>query len=244
MTKLLLTLSQSDNQNIIKNFNLLCKAQDLRYKLDFIDSPLVELVPLGLHYSDIRNYTNIIITNNTVGAMVITCLKKYEFLKTIGPAKRNIWIVGYVCESLFQNNIFVIRHTAPNIENLLSNIPKNLYNDTIFLSSGEDEADKLPLQIKKHIVCKTIYARHLSNVDVEKDNINYIFLHSERCARILVNLLDENNLLAHLKDIIVIAINTKIEEIIKPFVKQTISPTSETIQGMIELLIQNIAGKN
>lgn len=91
-------------------------------------------------------------------------------------------------------------------------------------------------KIDRRILYNVIYRDSLP-IDINErlqKGIDFIPLYSENCAKTLIKLLLENNLLKYLENTVVIGISSKVEQVIKPYVSH--SRACKTPSEMIQIL--------
>ncbi|MDR0296890.1 MAG: hypothetical protein LBH67_02855 [Rickettsia sp.] len=226
MKSVLLTRSLEDNYDIIRELE-----QDhlKNYSFKYICSPLVEYQALPLDITLLHDYPNVIITSK-FAAKILAGHQNLE--------KKNMWVVGNSSRLILEQNNFVVQYVATNIQNLLENIPPEIYNQTIYLSSNEITQD-LPQAIKRHIIYRVKYATRLHQIAEIEKGINFILLYSQNSTKIFIELLIKNNLLKLLANSLVITISKKVANIISSFTKNVVYCDDGQPQQMLELLIYN-----
>lgn len=222
----LLTRSEEDNLEIIRNL------QPGVFK--YICSPLVQYKSLQIS-DDIGNYSDIIITSK-YAAKILTNYAKGLLLK------KNIWLVGKSSAQMLQDT-FEIQYVAANIEELMKQLPQEIYSKTIYLSSNEITKD-LPIKIKRVIIYEVEYARDLCQIDELQKGINYILLYSYNTTNTLIELFAKNNLLPLLANSTVIAISEKVADNIRFFVKNVVYCDDGKPEQMLELLLNDAKYRN
>lgn len=235
MKSVLLTRSLEDNYDIIRELE-----QDYLkdYSFNYICCPLVEYQTLPLNATSLNtilhDYPNVIITSK-FAARILAGHQNIE--------KKNMWIVGNSSKLILEQNNFVAQYVATNIQNLLANIPPEIYNQTIYLSSNEITQD-LPQAIKRHIIYQVKYATKLHQIAEIEKGINFILLYSQNSTKTFIELLIKNNLLKSLANSLVITISEKVANIISSFTKNVVYCDNGQPQQMLELLIYNAKIRN
>ena len=110
-----------------------------------------------------------------------------------------------------------------------------MFNNMVYLS-GDIISKELPDGIRREVVYKVAY---LNNLDKEviiqiKEGVNYLTAYSKNCAKTLLNLLVENNLLKYLENTKVIAISSSVGNILNQHFKNII------VTDDITLTLRNI----
>ena len=82
----------------------------------------------------------------------------------------------------------------------------------------------MPLGVTRKILYKTIYLKLLSENEITryKQGIDYIVLYSENCAKTLLKLLIENNLMNYLGNTTYIAISSKVARVFERVFKNVV----------------------
>ncbi|MDR0329561.1 MAG: uroporphyrinogen-III synthase [Rickettsia sp.] len=227
MKSVLLTRSLEDNNEIIRELEKNCSFK-------YICSPLVEYQALPLNSTILHNYVNIIVTSK-VAARILAGHQEVE--------QKNVWVVGNSSKLILEQRNFVVRYVATNIQDLLENIPQEIYEQTIYLSSNEITQD-LPQKIKRHIIYQVKYATQLYQIAEIEKGINFILLYSQNTTKTFIELLIKNNLLKLLDNSLVITISEKVANIIRYFAKNVVYCDNGQPQQMLELLIDNAKIRN
>ncbi len=216
--RVLLTRSKKENQLII---SLLSD----RTNIEFIQLNLINYSPLAVNNELFNEYSSLIITSNYV-AKNISIAPKDDIL---------VWVVGTKSAKELENKGYKIGFIAPSVEILIHNLPKSELNNMVYLS-GDIISKEMPNGIRREVVYKVTY---LNSLDQEvivkiKEGINYLTAYSKNCAKTLLNLLVENNLLKYLENTKVIAISSSVGNILKPHFKNII------VTDDITLTLRNI----
>jgi uroporphyrinogen-III synthase len=227
MKSVLLTRSLEDNNEIIRELEKNCGFK-------YICSPLVEYQALPLNSTILHNYVNIIVTSK-FAARILAGHQELE--------QKNLWIVGNSSKLILEQKNFVVRYVATNIQDLLENMPQEIYEQTIYLSSNEITQD-LPQKIKRHIIYRVKYATQLYQIAEIEKGINFILLYSQNSTKTFIELLIKNNLLKLLDNSLVITISEKVANIIRYFAKNVVYCDNGQPQQMLELLIYNAKIRN
>ncbi|HJD56035.1 MAG TPA: uroporphyrinogen-III synthase [Rickettsia endosymbiont of Pyrocoelia pectoralis] len=217
MKSVLLTRSIDGNKETIEEISKY--SLNLRY----IDCPLIKYKKLDLNIDILNNYSNIIVTSKYAANI----LANYDLTQ-------DIWVVGNKSKQLLGKKV---AYTAQNIEDLIKHFPPDLYQQTIYLSSNEITQD-LPDKITRHIVYNVEYLNELPLPVIEefkKNSIDFILLYSQNSAKTLIKLLNETKL----QNSLVIAISSKVANIIRPFIKNVVYCDDENPNNIIKLLVEN-----
>ncbi|MCC8416678.1 MAG: hypothetical protein LN575_04960 [Rickettsia endosymbiont of Gnoriste bilineata] len=224
MKSVLLTRSLEDNYDIIQELQ-----RNHQCSFNYICCPLVEYQTLPLDGTLLYDYPNVIITSKFAAKI----LARHQNIE-----KKNIWIVGNSSKLILEQNNFIVQYVASNVQELLENIPPEIYHQTVYLSSNEITQD-LPQAIKRHIIYQVKYATKLQHIAEIEKGINFILLYSQNCTKTFIELLIKNNLLESLANSLVITISKKVANIISSFTKNVVYCDNGQPQQMLELLIYN-----
>lgn len=231
MRSLLLTRNQEDNDNIIRDL------EQTGVYFNYISSPLVEYENLGLDSNILTNYSDIIITSKYAAKILASWFigEQYsdEYIN-----RKNIWLVGNSSKLLLSSKKFLIKYVARNVEELLKNLPREIHDQTIYLSSNEITQD-LPMKIDRHIIYQVKYATKLQQIEQITKGVDYILLYSQNTAQTFIELLMKNNLLKILASSMVITISLRVADIVKFFTKNVIYCDNGKPEKMLELLIND-----
>lgn len=242
MKSILLTRSAEDNFNVIQALeqgNSLTSFWDSKNgivigKFKYICSPLIKYKNLEINSNVIIGYNNLIITSKFASKILISWFNQKEKLKT----RFNIWVVGHSSSNLLTDNNFSVVYAAPNIDDLVKNIPKEIYKQTIYLSSNKITKN-LPKAIKRQIIYEAIYANKLDQIEEIKKGLDYILLYSQNSVKILNRLLIDNGLLPYLSNTLVISISKNVADNIRFFPKNVIYCDNGRPDQMLKLLSSN-----
>lgn len=226
MKSVLLTRSEEDNLEIIRSL------QPNTFK--FICSPLVKYKSLQIS-ENIKDYSDIIITSKYAAKILAGNSKVWD-------DKKNIWLVGKSSIGILQNK-FEIQYVAANIEELMQQLPQEIYSRTIYLSSNEITKD-LPAEIRREIIYEVEYASDLHQIDEIQKGISYILLYSNNSTNTLIELFTKNNLLPLLKNSIAITISKKVADNIRFFVKNVVYCDNGKPEQILELLSYDAKYRN
>ena len=178
-----------------------------------IDLSLIEHINLTFNITVLEGFTDIIITS-----------KRAADLLPVDEGVKNAWVVGAASADILKQKNYNIRHIAYSAHELINKIPTDIYNQTIYLSSNVISTE-MPPTIKSINIYKIKYRNSLSEIEVEilKNGLDYILLYSENCAKTLIKLILENDLLKYIENSVIIAISSKVEKIVKGYLKETVT---------------------
>ena len=233
MTTILLTRSVQENEELIQVLN--------QYNFRVISCPLLEYKNLEFDFSNIlENYSNIIITSKYAAKLLLLASTQYNSKAT----NHNAWVVGEISSALLKEAGFKIKYTAKDAQDLIKNLPINIYNTTIYLSANEITKN-LPKEIKRQIIYEVNYSNTLQEDNIQDINngVDYTLLYSLNCAKTLVRLLFKYDLLKKLENTMIIAISLRVANIMKQHFKNVIYAKKKQT-AMVELLTQDAKIKN
>lgn len=223
MKSVLLTRRPKINRKTIK------KISEYNLNFNYIECSLIKYQNLDFNVEILKSYSDIIITSKHAAEIIV----KHNI-------NQNIWVVGNTSKRLLENKGLKVAFAGKDIDNLMKHFPPHLYEQTIYLSSNEITTD-LPYKIKRHIIYNVAYLDKLpvSVVKELKNSVDFILLYSQNSAKILVKLLDENNLLGYLQKSLVVAISLKVANIVRPFFENVVYCDEQNYNDIIKLLSEN-----
>lgn len=201
----LLTRSKSANKELKEKF-----ASD---KFDCLNCNLIKykLFLVGADY--INKFSDLIITSNFAA-------------NNIPNAPRldmPVWVVGEKSAIMLESKGYKVEFYAPSAENLKRQLPEKLYETMLYLSGDHITVD-MPYGVTRKVLYKTKYLEYLSEKEVVryKEGVDYIVLYSENCAKALLKLLVENNLVNYLENAAIIAISSKVAKVFEQVFKNVV----------------------
>ncbi|MDA9163574.1 hypothetical protein N9N97_01695 [Rickettsiaceae bacterium] len=198
MKSVLLTRSESANNSLKKSL------ADCNYEL--LDCSLIDYQLLPIDSSILENYTDIIITSNFAA----------NNIPDAPNGGMHAWVVGAKSAQILESKGYKIRFFAQDALTLRAQIPTEIHENTIYLSSNHITVN-MPLHITRQIFYNVSYLESLSKEQIlrYKQGVDYILLYSENCAKTLVKILLENNLLNYLENTTILAISSKVDRVVK-----------------------------
>jgi uroporphyrinogen-III synthase len=225
MKTVLLTRAEADNKvlkNTLEPLGFICH-----------ECSVIEYQDIPFDYSILDHYTDIIITSKHAANLLPPIIKKKKMFASV---------VGEISAGILKEKGYIIRQMAGSATDLRDKIPPDLHNKTVYLSANIIST-QMPSDIDRKILYNVIYLNSLPidiNARLQK-GIDFILLYSENCAKTLIKLLLENNLLKYLENTVVIGISSKVEQVIKPYFAHSLA--CETPSEMIQIL-ENYAKSN
>ncbi len=202
---ILLTRSQEDNKILTKIFN-----QKGYYCQNL---PLISSVNLFEEVIIPRKYQNIIVTSKRAANLIA---KNQEEIK-------NAWVVGASSALILQSKNYNVKYIASSASELSAILPDDIYESAIYLS-GNFVTIEMPKEIKRQEVYKVSYKENLTRneINIIKTSPEYIFIYSKNCAKTLVKLIMEANLLKYLENTVIIVISSNIAMVVEKYFKNTV----------------------
>ncbi len=201
----LLTRSKSANKELKEKLG--------SENFDFVECNLIKykLFPVDAEY--INKFSDLIITSNFAANNIPDAPRPYM----------SVWVVGQKSASELENKGYKVEFYASSADNLKKQFPEKLYKTMLYLS-GYHITVNMPLGITRKILYKTKYLESLSIKQVTryKQGIDYIVLYSENCAKTLLKLLVENNLVNYLENTTIIAISSKVGKVLEQVFKNVV----------------------
>jgi len=169
---------------------------------------------------------------------------------------RYAWVVGVFSRDILESRGYKIRFCAPDasslkkeLQSLWPSISSKAQRSAlrngklsgkgvkaIYLSSNNITLE-MPLFVKRKVFYNVLYKKSLSETEIKrfKHGVDYILLYSENCAKTLLQLLQENDLLKYLKKTTIVAISSKVGNVLEGYVKNIkICDGSEGINDFVE----------
>jgi uroporphyrinogen-III synthase len=202
------------------------------YKYELLECSLLTYKLQPFDFLEFYKFQNVVVTS-----IFVAC----ELPKAQARGM-DAWVVGIKSAKILKDKGYRIKFVALDAENLKRKIPKGIYYNTIYPSSDHISV-KMPVHITRKIFYKVLYRESLSNEQLlrYKQGIDYVLLYSENCAKILVKLLLQNDLINSLKNATYISISSKVDKVIRNHFQKT-----EILQGtdlILEYLKNNDQNK-
>lgn len=193
-----------------------------------ISSPMLSYETLNSDFSRFSKYTDIIITSK-FAAKIIAQHYMYDV---------KAWVVGKESAALLQTNKCIdIPGVYKNVEDMVSSLPNFMHGSAVYFS-GDHITQEIPF-IDRYVVYNTEYSSKLTDetLDITKQNkAHFIMVYSSASVQNFMNLVKNYNLLQNLKNSVVIAISDEVGKILKPYVRDILSPKYPGSEEMIKLL--------
>lgn len=195
-----------------QEFNIEFKNYLEKYNYEILECSLISYELQPLDFQELNSFDNIIITSFYAATQMPNASRK-----DIGA-----WVVGVKSAKILEKKGYKIKFISNDARSLSVKIPSSIYDNVIYLSSNHITVN-MPSAILRKIFYKVTYKQSLSNEQIlrYKENIDYILIYSENCAKALVKLLIENDLMNYLENSTFIVISLKVENIIKNYFKNT-----------------------
>lgn len=175
-----------------------------------INCSMIEYEDILFDYSILNNVKNIIITSKYAAHLI-----------KIARPNQCTFVVGQNSARILRSKNYQVNYVAANALEL-KNYFCEIQIEGIYLA-GNHITIEMPPEIKKYIFYKVNYTGILSYQELIRlrKGIDYILLYSENCAKTLIKLILEYELLKYLENSVVITISSKVESIIKPYFKNS-----------------------
>lgn len=189
-----------------KSANLILKEKLAPHGFDLFECSLIEYKLLKFDVKILNEYTDIVITSSFTANKLPNIDYKYA------------WVVGENTKKILESKGYKIRFCAPDAITLKKELQKNTYIKAIYLS-GDNITLEMPSNVKRVIFYKTFYKKIFSDFEIQKirHGIDYILLYSENCAKTLLQLLLENDLLKYLKSSTIVVISSKVGKVVEGY---------------------------
>jgi uroporphyrinogen-III synthase len=209
-----------------KSANSILKKKLLNY--DLLECSLIEYELLPLDNSRIINYSDLIITSYFAASNAPAALGKFK----------RAWVVGENSSKLLRDKGYEILFCAVNAASLKQKLVRTNLHSAIYLSGNNITID-MPSYVERQIFYNTHYKNNLSKLEIQryKQGVDYILLYSENCAKTLLQLLLDNDLVKYLENTTIVAISSKVSKVVKSYFKN-IEICNDSGQ-MIEFLEKN-----
>lgn len=196
-----------------KELNIELKLSLQKFDYELLECNLIKYNLQPLDLKEFCSFDNLLITSFFAATKVPNAPRE----------GMNAWVVGVSSAKVLASKGYKIQFYSESAEELKNNIPDGIYDDTIYLSSDHITVF-MPSLITRRIFYKVYYKESLSSDQLLRyqKGIDYILLYSENCAKTLIKLLLENNLMNSLESTTFIVISSKVEDIIKPYFANTV----------------------
>ncbi|RTK92398.1 MAG: hypothetical protein EKK61_04595 [Rickettsiales bacterium] len=195
--RILLTRSIEANEKL--------KKQLANKNLEILECNLIEYKLLPFDIETIKKYSGLVITSNFVAHNL-----------PIAPYKEiQIYVVGTESAGILLEKKYNIKYCAPNATILKSKL-LNISEKLLYLSGNHITID-MPDYVDRFIYYEVIYLKSLTKIQKAKFNqgFNYILVYSENCAKTLLKLFKDNDLINSLVNSTIVAISSKVGLVFK-----------------------------
>jgi uroporphyrinogen-III synthase len=189
-----------------KEFNEQLQGRLRQLDYEVLECDLIEYDLQPLNLSEFITYDHLLITSFFAASK----------LPDAPRSNMTVWVVGMKSAKLLASKGYKVGFYAESAESLRRNIPESIFTDMLYLSSDYITVS-MPPAIKRQIFYKVKYRASLSDSQIAryKQGLDYILLYSENCAKTLIKLLLENDLLNSLENTTFLVISSKVENIVK-----------------------------
>ena len=192
-----------------KPANLTLKKRLLPYGFDLVECSLIKYELLSFDYSILNEYTDIVITSY----FAASSLPSHNSFKSA-------WVVGEKSKNILERKGYKVKFCASDAITLKKQLLKNDFAKAIYLS-GNNITLEMPSNVRRVIFYNAHYRECLLQSEIQriKLGIDYIVLYSENCAKTLLQLLLENDLLKYLGNTTIVAISSKVGRVVRDYFK-------------------------
>ena len=192
-----------------KSANLILKEKLMPRGFDLVECSLIKHKLLPFDEKVFNSYSDIVITSNFAASNLPN-----------SNGSKYVWVVGENSEKILKDKGYNIKFCAPDAITLEKELLKNNHIKAIYLS-GNNITIEMPPNIKRVVFYNTEYKKSLSQLEIQriKHGIDYILLYSENCAKTLLQLLLENDLLKYLENTTIVAISFKVGRVVDDYFK-------------------------
>ena len=192
-----------------KSANLILKEKLIPRGFDLVECSLIKHKLLPFDKEVFNKHSDIVITSNFAASNLPN-----------SNGSKYVWVVGENSEKILKDKGYKVKFCAPDAIILEKELLKNNHIKAIYLSGNNITID-MPPNIKRIIFYNTYYKQSLSQPDIQriKHGIDYILLYSENCAKTLLQLLLENDLLKYLENTTILAISFKVVRVVEDYFK-------------------------
>lgn len=192
-----------------KSANSILKEKLMPYGFDLFECSLIKYKLLPFDTSILNEYSDIIITSYFAANNLPN-----------NNSTKYVWVVGENSKNILESKNYKIKFCAPDAITLKKELLKNDYTKAIYLS-GNNITVEMPSSVRRVIFYNTHYKESLLQSEIQriKQGVDYILLYSENCAKTLLQLLLENDLLKYLENTTIVAISFKVGRVVENYFK-------------------------
>ena len=189
--------------------NSILREKLMPHGVDLVECSLIKHKLQPLDSKILNEYSDIVITSNFAASNLPN-----------SNGSKYIWAVGENSKNILESKGYKVKFCAPDAITLEKELLKNNHIKAIYLSGNNITLD-MPPNIKRIIFYNTTYKQSLSELEIQriKLGIDYILLYSENCAKTLLQLLLENDLLKYLENTTIVAISFKVGRVVEDYFK-------------------------
>lgn len=253
-------------RSVAENYQLRRKLEKYRI-FSSINCPLISFKGTDFDQNILESYENIIITSKyaakILNKIIKTPVQAFVVGKATAAALKEPVAVEYIAGNVEELIGRLLRHPGfisgsqevgtrhPELVLGSYEMPNQVQHDVhgndnsfLYLSSNEI-TEEFPPTIKRQIIYEVKYSEKLSEQQIKtiSQGLDYILLYSHNCAKTMVKLLIKYDLLTKLAKTRVIAVSSKVANVVKPYFKAVIFPSNNGLYNktlndkVIELLI-------
>ncbi len=205
-----------------KSANAILKEKLISFGYDLLECSLIEYELLPFDSSILGNYQDIVVTSNFVA----------NHIPEASESTKYAWVVGEKSSEILKEKGYQIKFCAQNAVFLKKELIKINNKKAIYLSGNQITVD-MPQSIERNIFYNTHYKKALTKIEIQnfKNRVDYILLYSENCAKTLLQLLLENDLVKYLENTTIVAISYKVGRVVENHFKNL-----EICNGSVEII--------
>lgn len=190
-----------------KEFNNELKDSLQQFDYELLECDLIEYELQTLNLSEFLRYDHLLVTSFFAASR----------LPDAPRSGMSVWTVGARSAKLLASKGYRVGFYAESAEILKKDIPEFIFADMLYLSSDHITVN-MPPAIDRKIFYRVKYRENLSDQQIAryKQGLNYILLYSENCAKTLIKLFLENDLMNYLENTTCLVISSKVENIVRP----------------------------
>ncbi len=192
-----------------KSANSILREKLMSHGFELVECSLIKYKLLPFDNKILNEFSDIIITSNFVA----------NNLPNNGNSQ-SVWVVGESSKNTLEDKGYKIKFCAPNAITLKKELLKNAHIKAFYLSGNNITVD-MPINVERVVFYNIDYKESLSQSEIQriKLGIDYILLYSENCAKTLLQLLLENDLLKYLENTTIVAISFKVGRVVEDYFK-------------------------
>lgn len=208
-----------------KSVNLILEKKLSSHNFNLVKCSLIKYKILPFDESILKEYANIIVTSSFAANNLPVNINNIRYS----------WVVGNNTKNIMESKGYKVNLCSSNSSYLKQELEKNSDIKALYLS-GNNITTEMPNNVKRLIFYITEYKKQLFPHEIYKikNGIDYILLYSKQCAKTLIKLLEQNNLLKYLNNTTAVTISNKVAIVVKSYFTTVIA--CDNANQMIEFL--------